>query len=138
MRRDGAKPRVVEPELGAVAVEADDEFLAGANADVLAALREVGLGLGDEAIAHRFDVAPIALVREQLSEGRGGESVRLHVAENPTLELVELGPIVLVARAAAPIRENVVVELVGRLDAATLDRLRDAVCAMREHPVHAA
>ena len=139
-RRDavGAEPRVVEPELRAVAVQAHDELLPGANADVLAALGEVGLGLGDEAVAHRLEVAPVALVREQLAEGGGGVAVRLDVGEDPPLHVVELGPLVLVERAALPVREHVVVELVRRADAAALDRLRDAVRAVREDPVHAA
>ena len=64
--------------------------------------------------------------------------VRLDVAEDPVLELVELWPILLVEGTALPVREEAVVELVCRADATTLDRLRDAVRAMGEHPVHAA
>ena len=43
------EPRVVGPELDAVAVQPNDELLAGADAQRLAVACESGLGLGDEA-----------------------------------------------------------------------------------------
>ena len=138
-RGDGAEPRVVEPELGAVAVEAHDELLAGANADVLAALREVGLGLGDEAVAHRLERRASAPSSAKSSPNDAtAKPLASTSREDAPLHLVELRAVGLVERAALPVREHAVVELVRRADAAPLDRLRDAVCAVREHAVHAA
>ena len=127
------------PKLHAVAVEAHDELLARADAHVLAALREVGLGLGDEAIAHRLELRPVRRVRERARRTARREkpfastSARIRLWTSSSV-----GRLGLEARTALAVREHAVVQLVRRADPATLDRLRDAVGAVREHAVHAA
>ena len=91
-------------------MQAHDELLAGAHADVVAALREIRLGLRDEAVAHRLELLPL-LVAEQLGEGDGRVAVGLDVGEDPALHVVELRPLGLVERPALAVREHVVVQL---------------------------
>ena len=67
-RADRAKPRVVGPDLDAVAVQAHDELLALSYPYLVAAGREIALGVLDEAIAHGFDVRPELAVGEELRE----------------------------------------------------------------------
>ena len=118
-------------------METYDELLAGSHAELLATLREVGLGLGDEAVAHRLEVGPVRVVREEVVERRDGEAAALDVGKDAPLHVVELRSIGLVQASALAVREHAVVELVRRANPAALHGLRDAVCAVREHAVHA-
>ena len=136
-RRDRSEPRIVEGDRGAVAVETHHELLAGSHSEVLATFRQVGLRLGDEAVAHRLEVGPVRLVGEELLERGDREAGALDVGEDAPLHVVELRSIGLVQASALPVREHAVVELVRRTDAAALHGLRDAVCAMSEDAIDA-
>jgi hypothetical protein len=119
-------------------VQANDELLALADADVLAAGGETSLGRLDEVVALLLQVAPELSVAEELPEGQRGVALLVDLGHDPPLHLVELRPVVREPPTAAAVREHAVVELVGRADAARLERLGHAVRAVREHAVHAA
>ena len=79
MRRAGAKPRFVEPDLHAVAVQPNDELLPGANAESLAVALEGGLRVRDESCALRLDLRPGIARREQLLERQERVAVGLEL-----------------------------------------------------------
>ena len=134
---DDLEPRVGRAELHAVALQPHDELLAGPDADVLAARGEVGLGRGDEPVALLLDLASRPR-RRRRGPGRSGRSSPARGRRRGCSagrrragrRLAEVPP----ARA---VREEAVVQLVRRTDALALDRLRDAVGAVREHAIHA-
>ncbi len=76
-------------------------------------------------------------IGEELAEGEQRVALLVELAEHALLDAVELDVVPGPQPAARPIREDPVVELVGGSVAAPLERLREAVGAMREHPVHA-
>ena len=98
-------------------MHADDELLAGAHAQVLPARGEVGLRLGDEAVAHRLELAPVLRIGEELPEGEQRVALLVELAEDAQLYLVELDVVSCLEPPAASVREDPVVELVGRPDA---------------------
>ena len=139
-RRDGddLEPGIVGAELDAVALEPDDELLTGANADVLAAGGQVRLRGRDEPVALLRDRLPVGPVGEELVErARPRTPGRWTSSRMPRCASSSGGGDRREALARGAVREQAVVELVRRADALPLDRLRDAVRAVREHTVHA-
>ena len=65
-----------------------------------------------------------------------GEPVLPDVGEDASLDVVELRRRLAEAVAAPAVRQEAVVQLVGRTDALALERLRHPVRAMREHAIH--
>jgi hypothetical protein len=92
-------------------VHAHDELLARPDAHVLAARRQVRLGLGDEAVAHRPTPASAA-GREELAEGEKRVALLVELAEDALLHAVELDVVPGPEASAPPVREDPVVELV--------------------------
>ena len=109
LRRADAEPGVVPPEVDAVAVQADDELLALAHAEVLTSCREVGLGLRDESIALALDVVPRAL-REEIAERDDREALGVDVGDDPPLHVVQRHGVLGEESAALAVREHAVVE----------------------------
>ena len=116
-------------------MESHHELLALAHAEVFAPLREVGLRLGDEPVAHRLDLGPPLRVGEEVRERHERVALALDVGDDAALDVVEDDALLSEAVATASVREDAVVELVGRADPAVLERLRVRVDAAREHAV---
>jgi len=81
---------------------------------------------------------PVPGVGEQLVERQERIALRVDLAEDPLLDVVELDVVCRPQAAAPAVREDAVVELVGGPDAAPLERLLETVRPVRQHPVHAA
>src|SRR4029079_18266449 len=90
-----------------------------------------------ETIALLLERAPPLPIGEEVVERAHREAVLADLGQNALLELVELRRCLVEAVPTGAVREEAVVQLVRRPDALPLDRLRHAVCAVREHAVHA-
>ena len=125
------EPGVVRPEDDALeAVRANDELLA--RPDLPApSLRQRPFGLGDERGALRFDRVPL-LRAGQVCERQGHVSVPVERVDDPALGLVQLHLLGREPSPRAAVAEQPLVQLVGRHDAAPLDRRGDTGCALRE------
>jgi hypothetical protein len=138
-REARSEPRVVEAEVDSVAQEPDHELLAGAHTERLAISGQGGLRLGHEELGLALDPRPDVVVLEELSEGEEREALGLELRDDPALNVVELGTVVRELAPAATVREDAIVQRVGRTHAAPLERGRDVVHACREacfRPVH--
>ena len=138
LRGHGPEPRIRGPELHAVALQSHDELLARPNPDVLAARGEIGLRRGDEAVALLLDLTPQPGVGEDVLEGPDGVPLLADVGQDALLEIVQLRRRLAEVPSACAVREEVVVQLVGRADPLALDCLRHAVGAVSEDTIHAA
>ncbi len=139
MRRTRTEPRVVEPDLDAVAVQTNHELLPGPHAKSFAVARERSLGVGDKTCGLLFDLAPRAALGVKLIERQERVAVGVELGEDSPLDVVELRARAREAPPARPVREDAVVEGVRGPHSASLERRRDVVDPCREsslRPVH--
>ena len=113
----------IRAELDPVALEPNDELLAGTDADVVAAGGEVRLGGGDEPVALLHECLPVGRIREQVGECSERETLVADVVEDSLLDGVERRTRLDEAVAAGAVREEPVVQLVRCPDPLALDRL---------------
>ena len=135
----GREPRVVEPEVDAVALKANHELLSGANPQRLAVASKPRLGVRDEPSGLLLDRAPHRRLRDQVCEGEDAEALDGELGHDVPLDVVERGLRAGEVAAARPIRENPVVERVRRTHASLLERGGDVVDPRSEaclRPVH--
>ena len=129
------RPRSCELERGTPCLRGGG--LGGVSASSLPLERV--LGLLDEAVALALYRRP-GLGADEVCEGKDRVSARVDVGDDLLLDVVELGMFLREPAAARAVREHAIVELVGRADAALLERGRDSGHPVRERrllPVHA-
>ena len=83
------------------------------------------------------ELGPLVLFGDDVLEGAQGVALLADVRQDAPLDVVELRWCLAEATSAGAVRQEAIVQLVGRTDALALDRLRHAIRTVREHAVHA-
>ena len=137
------EPGIIEPELDAVGVLPDHEFLPGPAAKLgdttFALTRQLLLGVRDEVLRGCLELNPDIRLGHELAKRQRGVALGSQPLDDAALKLVERRLLLCVAPSARAVGEQTIVHLVRGDHSSALEAARHAVDPRRElcpRPVH--